>query len=171
MRIHFALMAALLVVQGLAAQERAPQNDSIRKEDLKPDLYFLAHDLTRGRLVGTPEVELAAEFVRSRFERLGLTPAGSDGSYFHSFNLNTMSLGADNAVDIIESDQATIRLRVGQDFYPHRFGASGRIKGPLVFVGFGITSPALQYDDYRGADVKGKIVLVLDHEPGERDPA
>jgi hypothetical protein len=171
MRIHFAMIAALLLGQMSHAQERAPQNESIRKEDLKADLYFLAHDLTRGRLVGTPEVELAAEFIKSRFERLGLTPGGSDGSYFHNFNLVTMSQGAGNALEIIESDQATINLRSGQDFYPHRFGASGRVKGPLVFAGYGITAPALQYDDYRGADAKGKIVLILDHEPGELDPA
>lgn len=171
MRINVAILAALFLVQGVGAQERAPQNDSIRIADMKPDLFFLAHDLTRGRLVGTPEVELAAEFIKSRFERLGLTPGGSDGSYFHGFNLNTMSLGADNALEIVEGDQSSIRLRMGQDFYPHRFGASGRAKGTLVFAGFGISSPALQYDDYRGADVKGKIVLILDHEPGELDPA
>jgi len=61
------------------------------------------------------------------------------------------------------------RLHEGQEFYPHRFSASGRVSGAVSFVGFGISAPPLSYDDY-GGDVKGKIVLALDHEPGERDP-
>jgi Zn-dependent M28 family amino/carboxypeptidase len=60
-------------------------------------------------------------------------------------------------------------LRQGQEFYPQGISASGHVSGSLVFAGFGITAPKWQYDDYAG-DVKEKIVLVLDHEPGERDP-
>jgi Zn-dependent M28 family amino/carboxypeptidase len=158
----------------LAAQDNtAPQNASIRKQDLKADVYFLADDLTRGRLVGTPEYALAAEFVKSRFERLGLTPAGPNGAYFHSFNLMVATLGAEtaNTLEIADGPAATLRARLGQDFYPHRFSASGRASGGLVFAGFGISAPALGWDDYASASVKGKIVLILDHEPGERDPA
>src|SRR5207302_11513555 len=66
-------------------------------------------------------------------------------------------------------DYASRRLASGQEFYPHRYSASGRAAGLVVFVGFGISAPPLVYDDYAG-DVKGKIVLALDHEPGERDP-
>jgi hypothetical protein len=162
---------ALLAVHAVSAQGQAPQNESIRKEDLRADLYFLAHDLTQGRLVGTPGYALAAEFVKSRFERLGLTPAGPDGSFFHSFNLVTATLGEENLLEVVEGDQAAMRLRPGQQYYPHRFGASGRVEGSIVFAGFGITSSALSHDDYRGEAVKGKIALILDHEPGERDPA
>ena len=57
----------------------------------------------------------------------------------------------------------------GQDFYPQRFSATGTVNAAVVFAGFGITSPKINHDDYKG-DVKGKVVLVLDHEPGERDP-
>ena len=78
------LLALVLAGQPLVAQDRAPQNDSIQQADLKADLFFLAHDLTEGRLVGTRGYALAAEFVKSRFERLGLTPAGEQGSYFHA---------------------------------------------------------------------------------------
>ena len=54
MRVRTGIALSLLVLQSLVAQDRAPQNDSIRKEDLQADLFFLAHDLTAGRLVGTP---------------------------------------------------------------------------------------------------------------------
>ena len=66
-------------------------------------------------------------------------------------------------------DGAARHLRAGQEFYPHRVSASGRASGPVVFAGFGISAPHLQYDDLAG-NLKGQIVLVLDHEPGERDP-
>jgi hypothetical protein len=171
MKLWLAVLVPVMVVGSALAQGLAPQNDSIRKEDMKADLYFLAHDSTQGRLVGTVGYTVAAEFVKSRFERLGLTPAGPDGSFFHSFNLLTATLGEENLLEVVEGEHASMRLRVGQDYYPHRFGASGRVTGSLVFAGFGITSSQLSYDDYRGDDIRGKIVLVLDHEPGERDPA
>jgi hypothetical protein len=171
-RFAFVLFSALVASAAyLAAQDAAPQNASIRKQDMKADVYFLADDLTRGRLVGTPEYALAAEFVKSRFERLGLTPAGPGGTYFHGFNLMVATLGSENALEVTEGPASTLRARLGQDFYPHRFSASGRVRGGVVFAGFGITAPALSWDDYAGAGIKGKIVLILDHEPGERDPA
>jgi Zn-dependent M28 family amino/carboxypeptidase len=64
----------------------------------------------------------------------------------------------------------TLQLDSGQDFYPQRFSASGHTKGPLVFAGYGIQSKAQQHDDYAAGSVSGKVVLVFDHEPGERDP-
>jgi Zn-dependent M28 family amino/carboxypeptidase len=171
MYVRRAALILLLLVPVLAAQQLAPQNDSIRKDDLKADLFFLAHDLTQGRLVGTPGNALAAEFIKSRFERLGLAPAGADGSFFQTFNLVVAGLGADNGLEVVDADQISTRLQPGQDYYPQRFSGSARVKAPLVFAGFGITAPALKYDDYPGDSVKGKIVLILDHEPGERDMA
>lgn len=171
MNVRAGIVIALLFWPPLFAQEIAPQNDSIRKEDLKADLFYLAHDLTEGRLVGTRGNALAAEFVKSRFERLGLVPAGSDGSFFQPFNLTVVSLGEDNRLEVVDEGGASMQLRPGQDYYPHRFARSGRVKAPLAFAGFGITAPALSYDDYGGGRVKGKVVLILDHEPGEHDKA
>ena len=166
-----ALVLLLLVPLMLTAQQMAPQNDSIRKDDLKADLFFLAHDLTQGRLVGTPGNALAAEFIKSRFERLGLTPAAPDGILLSGVQPGGGRHRRRQQPRDRDSDQISTRLQPGQDYYPLRFSASARVKGPLVFAGFGITAPALSYDDYPGDSVKGKIVLILDHEPGERDMA
>ena len=160
------LIAAIAVP---SAQTRAPQNDSIRQSDLRADLFFLAGDSLRGRLTDTEENRAAADFIRSRFERMGLKPAGPNGSYYQSYNLMSATLGEGNSLDISGDGGATRHLRAGQEFYPHRFSASGLVSGAVVFAGFGISAPQWQYDDYNG-DVKGKIVMVLDHEPGERDP-
>jgi len=162
----FLLLCALAAP--VPAQERAPGNDTIRKEDLRADLFFLAGDEMRGRLTDTAENRLAAEWIKARFERLGLKPAAGN-SYFQNYNLMTATLGAENHVRVYEG-AAEQQRSVGQDFYPQSYSSSGRARGSVLFAGFGITAPHLGHDDYRNAAVRGKIALILDHEPGERDP-
>jgi Zn-dependent M28 family amino/carboxypeptidase len=162
------LMLAFLAT--VSTQERAPQIESIRKAELRADLFFLASDGMGGRLTDTPENSLAAEWVKSRFERLGLTPAGPDQSYFHAYNLLTATIGSPNAMQVSISGR-TLQPRPTQDFYPQRFTASGRAKGEVVFAGFGVHAPAQGHDDFAATTLTGKVVLALDHEPRERDPA
>ena len=161
----------LLATPVLLAQQEAPQNDSIRQSELRADLFFLASDSMQGRLAATAENRLAAEFIKSRFDRLGLTPVGQNGSFFHEYNLTTASL-ADNNQLLVSTDNGNSErsLRLLQDYYPLNFSASGRARGDLAFTGFGIVSPERGHDDYSGGTVAGKVVLAFDHEPGERDP-
>jgi len=181
MRNRLIVSAGVLVVLTglLVAQERAPENDSIRADDLKADLYFLAGDSLRGRLTNTEENRTAADFIASRFERAGLKAAGPGNSYFQPYNLMTATLGSSGAssvanpngleVSTLQLQGATRHFGLGQGFFPQRFSATGSATASVVFVGFGISAPHLGYDDYR-ADIRGTIVLALDHEPGERDP-
>lgn len=169
MRKRVSLMLCAAFTAGLSAQGAAPFNDSIRLTDLKADLYFLAGDGFKGRLVGTPENALAADWVRSRFERAGLQPGAPNGSFVQATQLMIASLGERNALTIALPGGATLDLKPEQDFYPQRFSASGSVTAPVVYAGFGIHAPKLQYDDY-GDRVKGRIALILEHEPGERDP-
>lgn len=167
MRRMFA--AILLLAVPALGQEKAPGNDTIRKEDLRADLFFLAGDEMRGRLTDTAENRLAADWIKSRFERMGLKPAAG-GSYFQPYNLMTFTLGEENWLKLAEAGGAVQQRRVGQDFYPQSISASGQARSSVVFAGFGINAPHLGHDDYRAAVVRGKIALILDHEPGERDP-
>jgi hypothetical protein len=61
------------------------------------------------------------------------------------------------------------QLELGREFTPLAVGGSGQIDAPLVFAGYGITSPEFKYDDYAGLDVKGKVVLILRKEPQQAD--
>lgn len=169
MRTRIAAVAALALAARLGAQSIAPSNDTIRADQLRADLFFLAGDGFRGRLVGTPENALAADWVRSRFERAGLTPGAPNGSFVQPTQLMTATLGEGSRLDVALADGTTLALTTEQDFYPQRFSASGSVKAPVVYAGFGISAPALGYDDY-GDHVNGRIALVLEHEPGERDP-
>jgi Zn-dependent M28 family amino/carboxypeptidase len=170
-RKALAAVAAVVLSTTLAAQqprvERAPGNESITQSDLRADLFFIAGDAMRGRLTDTNENRATADYIRARFERAGLKPVVGN-SYFQNYNLMTATIGDGNSLTI-GSGAATREFKSGQEFYPQRFSASGQVTGPLVFAGFGISAPQWQHDDYKGS-VKGAIVLVLDHEPGERDP-
>lgn len=166
------LAVALAGLAASAADERAPFIESIRQQDLRADLFFLASDEMQGRLTDTLTNRLAAAWIASRFERLGLTPAGPDGSYEQPYALVTASLGRrPTRLALTAADGTRRELAHLTDFYTHRFSPTTRAEGPIVFAGFGIVAPARGHDDLRGNLVKGAVLLVLDHEPGENDPA
>ena len=152
------------------SESTAPRNDSICQRDMRADLFFLAGDRFRGRLTATPENDLASDYIASRFERLGLKRIGADGSYFHRFNLVTASLGPANSLKIIGGTGPT-RYSSGQEFIPLPFSPPGErtVSFTVTFAGFGISAPEKGHDDYQNLNVRSKVVLVLDHEPGEND--
>lgn len=147
----------------------APGAETIRAEDLSADLHYLAGDGMEGRRTQTPGNALAADFIASRFARLGLEAIGDDGSYFHAFDLMTVSLGDDGSL-VATVDGAPVRPVVGTDVTPLPFSATASAEGELSFAGFGISAPPLSHDDFAGLDIAGKIVMLLTHEPEENDP-
>ena len=167
-------LAVVVCSTSLMAQVRAPMIDSITQTDLRADLFFLAGDAMRGRLTDTNENRVTVDYIRSRFERAGLKPI-ANGGYLHNYNLMTPTLGEGNSLSFTSSAApngdvtGTREFTSGQEFYPQRFSASGTATAAVVFAGFGIVAPRWNHDDYRDA-VRGRIVMVLDHEPGERDP-
>jgi Zn-dependent M28 family amino/carboxypeptidase len=159
------ILAGVALAAPLATQTpaSAPGNDSIRREEMMADMVFLTSDLLKGRYAGTSEDFLAAEFVRARFARLGLKPAAGT-SYFQDFWMTAAKLGAENVLEIRLNANQCLRLKPGQDYYPQRFSANSRANGALVFCGFGVRA-----EDF-GQAAKGRIVVILMHEPGEFDP-
>lgn len=184
MKRALAALSVVVVSATLAAQQKAPPddprgcpepcrsapgNESIAQSDLRADLFFVAGDAMRGRLTDTNENRATADYIRARFERAGLKPVVGGNSYFHPYNLMTPTIGADNSLSVPSGTAGAREFKNGQEFYPQRFSATGRVTAKVMFAGFGISAPQWSHDDYRG-DVRGTIVLVLDHEPGERDP-
>jgi hypothetical protein len=105
-----------------------------------------------------------AAWIAARFQALGLRPAGTDG-YFEPFDLNWFSLGDAN---VLRLGTAAPRP-VGTGWFPRNVSATGSAEGDVVFAGYGIVEPRIQWDDYGEADLTGKVVLVLDGEPGPDD--
>lgn len=145
----------------------APGNDTITQSELRDDLFVLAHDSMGGRLAGTDDLDRASDWIRARFDALGLEPAGDNGTYDQHFDLVWFSLGSPNRLGVVGAGG---ERSPGQGWTPLP-GASGSASGEVVFAGYGIVEPRLEYDDYGGEEVDGRIVLVMDGEPGEDDPA
>ena len=168
-----AILFPVLLPSQFASPSRAPASEVITILKMRADLEFLAGDALRGRLTDTPENAIALEWMAARFKWLGLKPMGANGTYFLPYNLSIGALGSGkNEVEISHPDHRDIS-DVGffsLAFYPHRYSASTTATGELVFAHFGIVAEPLGYDDLAG-DVRGKVVLMLDHEPGETDSA
>src|ERR1035438_3017780 len=131
------------------------------------DIKFLASGELRGRASGSPELEKAAAFLESHYRQFGIQPVGA--SYLQPFPITTdAALGAANRFQFT-SGANSISLRSPREFVPLNISAAGKLAGEVVFAGYGITAPEYHYDDYAGIDVKGKLVLVLRHEPQEAD--
>jgi Zn-dependent M28 family amino/carboxypeptidase len=152
-------------------QQPAPGNDTILREQLKADLHFLASDAMRGRLTGTHDYLLAANWIEARFGRLGLKAAGDSGSFFHRFDLVLSRLGSHNRLEIHErGGESQRQARLNEEFYPLIFSAEARVTAAVVFAGFGVRAPELGWDDYQHRAVNGHIAVMLDGDPGADDP-
>ena len=140
--------------------------ERITPEDVHRNIFYLASDTMRGRNTPSPELDTAAAFIAREFAHDGLRPV--NGSYFQHVLLTIVNLGEPNALRI-RSGSVEKSYDIKTDFSPFEMTSNGTARGPVVFAGYGITAPQYHYDDYAGIDVKGKIVLVLRHEPGEDD--
>ena len=142
--------------------------ETIQESSLRADLTFLASDALQGRMSMQPGDAVAIEWIASEFEKAGLKPAVS-GSYLQPVGL------VEYRPDRARSYVALRRAGVDQQWkFPDAYGsfpADVDVTADVVFAGFGITAPELKYDDYQGIDVRGKIVLIFDHEPQEDSPA
>jgi|HubBroStandDraft_5_1064220.scaffolds.fasta_scaffold20953_2 aminopeptidase YwaD len=159
MRARSALL--MLLAGGLSAA-------NISSTEYLDIIKYLASPEMRGRATGSPELEKAAAYIRGQFRGMNLRPLSGD-SYYQDFEVTTSArLGRRNSVTYTTGEKLE-SLRIEDDFIPLNLSGAGEVSGSMVFVGFGITAPEYNYDDYSGLDVKGKIVVLLRHEPQEFD--
>jgi hypothetical protein len=150
--LRSALLASALLSAPLAAQTFSPDR-------LKADVGFLADDLLEGRNTGTRGYDLAAAYVASRYAALGLRPGNGDNWYQQvPFGLATLKPDATNAISIggKRFDNGTDALLSGSMLYPDQ-----ATDAQVVFVGYGLEDARYGFDDYKGLDVRGKVVAYL----------
>jgi len=141
---------------------------TINTPDLKGHVEKLASDEYRGR--GTNEIgaRLAADYLAAELAKYGLkTLPGRNYKIDYTLHAGGFDPASNKAS--MTTAGATHSLKPGADYAPFAFSADGTVKAPVVFAGYGITAPKLKHDDYKGLDVKGKIVLVLRHYPNEQN--
>jgi Zn-dependent M28 family amino/carboxypeptidase len=158
----------LLPVVYFAAATAFAQPASVDPTAYLSDVKFLASPEMRGRASGSPELEKAAAFIAGKFREFGIHPVAGK-QYLQPFSVTTGgTLGSNNHFEATGAG-GSAALQMRTDFVPFNISSAGRMSGRVVFAGFGITAPEYKYDDYAGVDVKGKIVLILRHEPQEFD--
>ncbi|HEV2854443.1 MAG TPA: M20/M25/M40 family metallo-hydrolase [Thermoanaerobaculia bacterium] len=139
----------------------SPASETAAADRYLADVRWLADDAREGRGIGTAGLEEASKWLAARFREAGLAPAGENGGYFQSFDVPVaVEAGPRTAVAIDGKP-----LERG-DFQPITFSANGEAAGEVVAAGYGITAPELGIDDYKGVDVKDKIVAVRRFTPG-----
>lgn len=123
---------------------------------MQSDLTFLSSDSLKGRLPGTPESDVARDFIQSRMAEFGLLPFGEEG-YLQPFPV------AENV--IVNYDMTGLRMGkkvlIPQvDFYPVAYSSNGQASAKTVYIGYGIIKEDGSYNDYTGKDVEGNIAVL-----------
>jgi Zn-dependent M28 family amino/carboxypeptidase len=173
-----ALSLAPSLAFGQAGSAAAFTNREPSRSDLdyvRAQLKLISDDLFEGRAPGTRGGNLAARYLASQLELLGLEPGGDSGTYFQRVPL----LG-------IKTDYGRSRVEIGKDgatggkvdvtfledfvFGNESEEDSAAVDAEMVFVGYGIVAPEQKWDDYKGVDVKGKVLLMLVNDPPSDDP-
>lgn len=148
-----------------------PEKEIITAEALLEQVQVLASPSMTGRGVGTPGIERASNHIAREFQQAGLKPTGTQG-YRQTFEVITgVRVGNETRMRVMGTrpDRSGSEYVSQELFTPFGFSDDGSVEGEVVFAGYGITAPELNYDDYAGIDVTDKIVLVMTHEPRERD--
>jgi hypothetical protein len=164
---RWALLAALLAAVTTAA------TPPISPQALLGHIRFLASDDLQGRGNGSAGLEQAGDYIASEFKAAGLAPGAPGGDWFQPFELTAGLRIADGNSLVIHAGTQTVRLSLGESYYPLAVTASDSgysmdLMGvPVVFAGYGLSAPSASYDDYAGLDVKGKAVVIFSHEPQE----
>ena len=167
-RLLTAGVVAAALGAGLGAQSRGavakPALNEIRGEHIAAHLKFLSHDLLEGRAPSTRGGTLAAEYLAAQLAALGLKPVGDKGTYFQNVPI----------VESVVDPSFTLQVSGGGPTFKYLSDVvafsglqqpSVAVTGDVVFVGHGIVAPELKWNDYAGADMKGKIALIMVNDP------
>jgi Zn-dependent M28 family amino/carboxypeptidase len=148
------------------------QMAEVSGERIRAHVKFLSSDLLEGRAPGSRGGDLATEYIASQFALIGAKPAGDNGTYFQKFTLVGVAPQPDSKLTAIPASGAPITFKWLDEFVgvTEKQVANVPFDAPTVFVGHGIVAPEYQWDDYKGVDVKGKVVVLFTGEPPSTDP-
>ena len=161
-----------------SASVRLPSAAFAALETISPDhirwhVRFLSHDLLEGRGTGQHGGDIAAEYIATQFAEYGLKPAGDHGTYMQKVPLVGITTLPETQFSLIPKRGETMNLKPLDEYvaYDQTQQPESHVDAPIVFVGYGIEAPEYNWDDYKNADVRGKVLLMLVNEPPSNDPA
>lgn len=181
----FLIVCLNLPVWAEGAAGGAPKAPSVRLpgpayaalETISPDhirwhVRFLSDDLLEGRGTGQRGGDLAAEYIATQLAEYGLKPAGDHGSYMQKVPLVGITSMPETQFTLIPKSGEPMKLKALDEYvaYDQSQQPESDVDSEIVFVGYGIEAPEYNWDDYKGTDVRGKVLLMLVNEPPSDDP-
>ena len=144
---------------------------AIRPENIETHVRFLSHDLLEGRGTGQRGGDIAAEYIAAQFALYGLKPAGDKGTYMQKVPMVGITPGADTRFTLVPANGKKFDLKPLDEYvaYDQTQQPASDIDAEIVYVGYGIEAPEYNWDDYKGVDLKGKVLLMLVNQPAD-DP-
>src|ERR1022692_1753682 len=160
-----------------AVSVRLPSAAFAAMQTINPDhirwhVRYLSHDLLEGRGTGQRGGDIAAEYIATQFAEFGLKPAGDDGTYMQKVPLVGITTLPETQFSVVPKQGDAMNLKLLDEFvaYDQTQQAQSDVDADIVFVGYGIEAPEYGWDDYKGVDVRGKVLLMLVNEPPSDDP-
>ena len=155
------------------AQEEEHQNKitgmhSISSHELYDHVKTMASDQYGGRLTGTAEYDSIAQWLVRHFEKWGVQPGAEEESYMQWFDIPYTKVfpGCSVSMHLPAGEGEVVKhYDYVSEFIPGATSADGTVKAEVVYAGYGISAPELDYDDYQNIDVKDKIVLIEREAP------
>jgi Zn-dependent M28 family amino/carboxypeptidase len=146
--------------------------ETINPEHIRWHVRYLSHDLLEGRGTGQRGGDLAAEYIATQFAEYGLKPAGDHGTYMQRVPLVGITTLPETQFSLVPKQGETMNLKPLDEYvaYDQTQHPQSDIDAEIVFVGYGIEAPEYNWDDYKGLDVRGKVLLMLVNEPPSDDP-
>jgi Zn-dependent M28 family amino/carboxypeptidase len=146
--------------------------ESITPEHIRWHVRFLSHDLLEGRGTGQRGGEIAAEYIATQFAEYGLKPAGDHGTFMQKVPLVGITTSPETQFSLVPKQGEAMNLKQLDEYvaYDQTQQPQSEVDADIVFVGYGIEAPEYNWDDYKGQDVRGKVLLMLVNEPPSDDP-
>jgi Zn-dependent M28 family amino/carboxypeptidase len=157
--------------QGIAGSGGSTIPD-VNPENIRAHVKFLASDLLEGRGTGQRGGDIAVEYIAAQFALDGLRPAGDNGTYFQDVPMVGVKTLPETTFKLARANGEALTLKNLDEFVTNNESQTetADIDAPIVFVGYGIKAPEYSWDDYKGADLKGKVALLFVNEPISDDP-
>ncbi|AQR73303.1 M28 family metallopeptidase [Sphingomonas sp. LM7] len=159
----FRLAFAAALLASVACPSSAQEGADARVSET---VRTLASDTFEGRAPGTAGEDRTVGYLIARFQSLGLQPAGPDGQWVQRVPLLHTKLGKPVALSF-EMPVGMTPLEMAKDVYLSSIRPDDRafVDAPVVFVGYGVKAPEREWDDFKGEDLKGKVVVFLVNDP------
>lgn len=184
MRKNLVLLSLIFLICGVLAQNSSRPMafhfppaavaafQKVDADRIRAHVRFLSHDLLEGRGTGQRGGDIAAEYIATQFALDGLKPAGDNGTYMQKVPMVGITTAPETTFSFAPAKGSARQLKPLSEYVAsdETQQPESSVSADIVYVGYGIEAPEYQWDDYKGVDVKGKVLLMLLNEPPSEDP-